>query len=448
MPMLTAEFLPSETDTRVGCSPSLPVPPYEPTQHFENSYLSINPLSQEGSYVDGAILAPCMQDSSAPQTQHSGSVLSTEPTGVTKDMTFNGTHVGLGVSQVGSLDPTSTVSPDPFLSLELGHQSAQMNKESRMSQRNAPLGDLALATGCSSVCQNSFLPMNFNTLKLPQIEPTSNTDTAVTQIEITNDMSSSYYDWKIPESYNGTIIPPSLAQYNSTADMTAYSFIPLPICSPLDFPYGEFSSSSAFPYESSADLELSNNSYDLNSTGDPSYTLPTDATPSNDLGVLQQTITGPLLIQDQTTYEKSMSSPGNGSLCAPNTLECSCNCCVDDLKTYSSGDARKSDAYIHTLRESDLISSNDTLCNDQTGPYKCDFTSPVTGEACSTIFSRVYDCSRHKDTIPLDSEKEFKCHMCSKKAYKSKSGLSKHIRKMHNEQPIINKKHGGLGLVV
>lgn len=72
MPMLTSEFPPSGTDTRVASSPSLPVPPYEPTQHSENSYLSNNPLSQEGSYVDGAILAPCMQYLIAPQAQHSG----------------------------------------------------------------------------------------------------------------------------------------------------------------------------------------------------------------------------------------------------------------------------------------------------------------------------------------------------------------------------------------
>lgn len=77
MPMLTSEFPPSGTNTRVASSPSLPVPPYEPTQHSENPYLSNNPLSQEGSYVDGAILAPCMQYLIAPQAQHSGSVLST-----------------------------------------------------------------------------------------------------------------------------------------------------------------------------------------------------------------------------------------------------------------------------------------------------------------------------------------------------------------------------------
>lgn len=347
-------------------------------------------------------------------------------------MRLNETHVGLGVSQVGSFDPTDTV--PPFLPLQLGHQSALTNEDSRMSHWNAPLGELALATGCSSVCQSSFVPISSNTLTLPQIEPTSNTDTAVTQTEMGKNTSSSYSHCKTPKSCNSTTSPPSLAHYNAMADMIAYPFIPLPVCSPLDFPYQDFSSISTFPYDALADPGPSNYSYVLNSTGDTSYPLSVDTAPSNNLGVLHQTDTGPLLIEYQTGDEESMSSSGNGSLCAPISLESSDNCCMNQLKTYPSGGERKPDPYRSTVREAYLISPNDTLCNDQAGAHKCNYSSPVTGEPCGAILSRVYDCNRHEDSILLDSEKGFKCHLCSKKAYKRKDGLSKNMQKMHKEQ--------------
>lgn len=284
-------------------------------------------------------------------------------------------------------------------------QSALTNEDSRMSHWIAPLGDLALATGCSSVCQSSFVPINSNTLTLPQIEPTSNTETAVTQTEMGKNISSSNSHCKTPQSYKSTTNPPSLAHYNAMADMIAYPFIPLPVCSPLDFPYQDFSSISTFSYDSLADPDPSNYSYVPNSTGDTSYPLSVDTTPSN------QTDTGPLLIEDQTGDEESMSSSGNGWLCAPISLEYSDNCCMNQLKTYPSGGERKPDPYRSTVRESYLISPNDTLCNDQAGAHKCNYSSPVTGEPCGAILSRVYDCNRHEDSILLDSEKEFKYHL-------------------------------------
>jgi hypothetical protein len=324
------------------------------------------------------------------------------------------------------------VYPDPFLLLQLGHQPALANEESRISHWNASVGDLA--TGCSSVCQDSFVPINFNTLTLPQIEPASNTDTGVTQTEIWDNLSSSHSEYTTSNPYDGAVDSPSLVHPNQIADILTYPSIPLPVFSSLELPYQVLSSVSAFPYEPPAGLELSNHSHDPNPQGDTSapkvsYPLFVDTTPSNNPGVLQQTGTGPLLIENQTPDKESISLSGSRSLCAPSPLEFPYNSCMDQLNTYPSTGVRKTDAYRPTLSKAYLISPNDTFCKDQTGAYKCDFMSPVTGESCSALLSRVYDCSRHKDPI-LDCETSFKCHLCPR-AYKRKNGLSKHMRKKH-----------------
>ncbi|KAF2183259.1 hypothetical protein K469DRAFT_668914 [Zopfia rhizophila CBS 207.26] len=69
--------------------------------------------------------------------------------------------------------------------------------------------------------------------------------------------------------------------------------------------------------------------------------------------------------------------------------------------------------------------------NSQAGPHKCERIHPRTGRPCNKVFGRVYDLTRHENTV--HAKQVFRCEICGKTLARS-DALTKHIRSTHIEK--------------
>ncbi|KAK7928510.1 hypothetical protein PG985_005508 [Apiospora marii] len=76
-------------------------------------------------------------------------------------------------------------------------------------------------------------------------------------------------------------------------------------------------------------------------------------------------------------------------------------------------------------------------CKSQATPCICDKVNPNTGKPCNTTFSRLYDLTRHEDTIHT-YRKRIWCNLCTEKTFSRADALARHYRVCHPDaEPTI-----------
>lgn len=295
--------------------------------------------------------------------------------------------------------------PQSSLAFQFEHQPAQAIEATDNSHWHHSAGDIRPEN--SHLCRNAALDT------LPPVEPASKIDMTVTELDTRSTWNTLYPCYANSVCYDNTITLPGLASSVQHEHILGHPLEQLPACSPPEHPCQDRASVATFSHEFAEppeNPELSCHTYVSHSQPQGHISFPTlhspfclETTHSNNLEIRDPIDASLLFVVDQTQCGENISHYHNDSVCESSPFECTYNSFAHQFDEYSSIYDGKQDEHKPMTRRSYSITPSDTLRNGQTGRPKCDYTSPVTGEPCLAIISRLDEYNGHEGTVHRDS---------------------------------------------